>query len=74
MHGRFTLRMSIGASLEQLRLKLSDVALQQRFLINYLLRRACVQLLIARNLLLVRPLQLGYLAGKNQRRHVMKWV
>ncbi len=66
--------MSIGASLEQLRLQLSNVALQHRFLINYLLRRARVQLLIARNLLFVGPLQLGYLSGKNQRRHVLEWV
>jgi hypothetical protein len=50
--------MSICVRLEQLCLQLSDAALQQRLLINYLFRRARVQLLVARNLLFVRPLQL----------------
>ena len=58
MSGRCTLRMSICVRLKQLCLQLSDAALQQRLLINYLFRRARVQLLVARNLLFVRPLQL----------------
>jgi hypothetical protein len=58
MSGRCTLRMSICVRLKQLCLQLSDAALQHRLLINYLFRRARVQLLVARNLLFVRPLQL----------------